>query len=310
MELKFDRKAGTYDPARTPSRPLQEVNMANILVIGTAAAEVITDERGESHRRLGGVAATLAQELQRGGLQPLLHTAFANDHEGVATQQALKESGLRWEHSPMQRCRRSPFCGTILKNGEPDRSVGHFPALGHLDFDVPYLEILAEEHEWVVIDAKIQPEVMRKVASRARNLAVVATEPAFNPSLAKDVAELPKAFFACNEREAKRICGNVASVHRLRQCANADAVLLTFGRQGWKFQSAKYGEHSPTPPAPPDADFIGVEAAAAAGAIHAITTSEPLKESVNTYITKRMQFNSGFHTDVILPTSPTRNRVE
>lgn len=269
--------------------------MSSILVIGTARAETISNENGECHVRLGGVAAIVAQELQRGGHQPLLHTSYADDAQGADTFHALNKSGLSWEHSPMPRYRPSPFCGTTVKNHEPTRSVGHFPTLDDQDLDVPYLEILAEEHDWVIMDAKIKPEVMQRIGRNAHKLAIVATEPSFTPSLAKSVTELPKALVACNEGEAKRICGNAASVHSLRQRANADAALLTFGRQGWKFQAAKYGAHSPAPTAPAGADFIGVEAAAAAGAIHATMNEEPLVETINAYITNRMQFTSALH---------------
>lgn len=275
--------------------------MTSILVIGTATAEVVTNERNKRHCRLGGIAAVVTQELRRGGHQPLLHTALADDDAGLATRQALTKSGLRWEHSPMARYRRSPFCSTTVKNGAPTKSVGHFPMLGESDFDVPYLEILAEEHDWVILDARIQPDVMWRIARNSRHLAVVATERQFNPSLTKAIRQLPKAFFACNEREARLICGNITSIHGIRQRANSDAALLTYGRQGWKFQSANCGDHSPNPTPPHEADFIDAEATAAAGAIHAIVTGEPLKQSVNAYLAGRLQFTSGLHTRARLP---------
>ena len=266
--------------------------MTQILVIGTGHAETYTDiETRASHTRIGGPAGIIAQELHRGGHQPLLHISFNSDHHGRNTARLLNQSGVWWEHSTKPSNQPSSFADIKLRRQRHHRTTGCFPVLTDRDLDVAHLQALTESFPWVIIDSNVDANVIRRIGSRAQNLVLLPSAVSRVNNVLEVGTEVHKQLITCNEAEARRMAGTPEfKFVDLQRSLNTEALMVTFGKRGWAYRDAHHAFKCNAPTPPPACDFIGAGDSATAGAVHALVTGEPTAESVNQYLNKRFKY--------------------
>ena len=266
--------------------------MSQILIIGTGHSETYTDqETGKRHTRIGGPAGITAQELHRAGHQPLLHVSMGPDQTGRNTAAIMNNAGIWWEHSSTQA--RSSFADITLKDGQHQRTSGNFPILTNRDLDIVHLVTLTETFPWVIIDSNVAPTVARLIGALAQNIIMLSSAKSRIHNLLKVGPNVPKRLVTCNEAEARIATGSTKfKLSDLQQRFNAEAMMVTFGHRGWAYRDANQAFHAPAPTAPPHCDFIGAGDSATAGAVHALITGEPVQETVNGFIARRLDYTA------------------
>ena len=268
--------------------------MNQILVIGTGHAESYTDiETRFRHTRIGGPAGIIAQELHRGGNQPLLHISFSTDQQGRNTADLLNQSGIWWEHSSRAPNQTSSFADIQLRRQHHHKTSGNFPVLSSRDLDVAQLRALTETFPWIIFDSNVDASVIRLVGAHAQNLVVLPSAMSRVKNVTNVGPKVPKRLITCNEVEARRIAGTPEfRFVDLQRRLNTEALMITFGKRGWAYRDAQQAFRSNAPPPPPNCDFIGAGDTATAGAVQALMTGEPIAESVNQYLSRRFEYTA------------------
>ena len=260
----------------------------NFIAIGSAGIDTIThSETKRTQVRIGGVAATCAQELARAGHQVTLYCNLTDDHRGRQAATLLEQAGIT--SAPAYRARDHFHMSTITKGGSPGKVTGKFPFTYQNERQITRALKDSPNADLVITDTNLSADSLATLSLICPNLLIIASSAGRAQSI-RAITALPKTALSMNQLEHGRI-GQPTYAETLTH-NHARHLLVTSGAQGFYQTTAAGTTHHPAVEVPPDSDFIGCGDAAAAGLAHAIVTGYDTLTCVAQFVARRLLFTA------------------
>ena len=260
------------------------------LVTGTTVYEaVVHHETGRQRIGLGGVAATMALALAQAGNHVTLLTSLGSGPNAVQSRRLLKDSGI---HTALLNLNHIGGHATIVtKNGEPTSAKGHWPKPPGL---AQSIATLASQHDCHLVDTNIQPQDLHPILEAHPFTIINAT----TTSRARAILwnnRIHRSLVTMNKAEAQSLAkaAHVSTQKDFLRSLNTDRALVTLGPEGWRLYATNAPEiSSPAPAVPDHTDFVGCGDYATAGIAHALLRDLDPVETVNAFISRKLEANS------------------
>ena len=287
-EGRMERARGTRTAAGTVTR---------FLVVGTAIAEtVVHAPRGGKRQGLGGVAATIAAALAQEGNEVTLVTCIGRGEAGRMARRLLEEIPIRTVIRSSSG--QAGYATISTRGGEPAEVRGKWPRAVGL---APLAERELGNHQVVITDTNIEPGEIRRILDHPGIITMV------NGTTTRGVVRIPMGMrnplgmITINRHEARALMQQAGTPREepLPAMLGTESLLITLDREGWVFHRRDAETiTSPAEPVPESTDFVGCGDYAAAGAIHAVAHRLDPRETINTFIQRKLEANV---------VTPTRN---
>lgn len=215
----------------------------HVLVIGSASRDVKGRPNGELklgvsnpgrvHRRVGGVARNIAENLARLEVETILLTAVGRDSSGKHILKTCEASGINCTHVQIiPRARTSSNMIMFKENGDLLATITDFEVMESIDPD--YLESKAELFEnadMVVIDATLSPVALAKVFQMAARYHVGVCADPTSPNLAGRLCDyIDQLYMVCpNSTETTALCGLDNPANDFETAIDAARHLVSLG---------------------------------------------------------------------------------
>jgi hypothetical protein len=264
------------------------------LVIGTAINEtVIHQETGRARHGLGGVAATMAMALAEAGNHVTLITAVGAGQHGEEARRLLGDAPYR--AVVLDRKYAAGYARIPTMQGEQKRAEGRWPRISGLE------ETVLREAPGcaaVLMDCNLNEDEMNPILSaNPETLTLVNGTTTRRCLTLSRTTHIWKSAVTLNRQEARNLMQGpvpAGSEQELPRRLNAECVLVTRGAGGWDLHGWPDREAvstRPAVPAPERTDFIGCGDHAAAGLAHALVHGQGIAQTVNEFITRKLQSN-------------------
>lgn len=213
----------------------------HVLVIGSASRDIKGRPNGEIklgisnpgrvHKRVGGVARNIAENLARLEVETILLTAVGRDSSGKHVIKTCEASGIDCTHIRIiPGARTSSYMMMLQTNGDLLAGISDFEVMESLDAD--YLEscdAVFQDAGMIVIDATLSPTALAKVFEMAaRHHVRVCADPT-SPNLAGRLCDyIDQLYMVCpNAAETTALCGLAANDYET--AINAARHLVSLG---------------------------------------------------------------------------------
>ncbi len=215
----------------------------HVLVIGSASRDVKgrpnteikqgVSNPGRVHRRVGGVARNIAENLARLEVETILLTAVGRDSSGKHVIKNCEASGINTSHIRIiSGARTSSYMMLMQANGDLLAAISDFEVIESIDAD--YLESCAalfQSAGMIVIDATLSPAALAKVFEMAARYDVRVCADPTSPILAGRLCDyIGQLYMVCpNAAETTALCGLDSPAHDFESAMNAARHLVSLG---------------------------------------------------------------------------------
>ena len=264
-----------------------------ILVVGTAIPETVVHGPGGPERRgIGGVAATIAIALGQAVNNVTLVTSVGQGIQGDLLRELLADTPVR---VILKESRTQAGYAVIQTNrGEQGRAQGNWPRPTGLRRTV---DAIAGQYDCIVADCNMTPENLMQVLGHPGKYTMV------NGTTPRACERIVTAglngigMLTINEAEFRMLLSRTQTRQGadLMRKLRVETLLTTRGHNGWDLTVEGEVITSPVVRPPEHTDFIGCGDYAAAGALHARLHGLDYRETIQAFITRKLEEN------VVLP---------
>lgn len=268
---------------------MEQHNDRQFLVIGTAIPEmVIHKPHGGTRSGIGGVAATMALALAEAGNQVTLLTTIGQGPHAQDLRQHLRDAPFR--AMVLNRSHKSGHAQIETVAGQHHTARGSWPRLTTV---AKAAAKLAPHHEAVLVDCNVASTDLFQVLNHPHTLRIINGT---TSSACKAILDprLPEGtIITLNGPETRVISAKLGSDSptKLATACRAAGTLLTKGAKGWTYYNNDLEIHSEAVQVPRNTDFVGCGDYATAGLAHALLHGEDIKNTVNDFITRKLNAN-------------------
>ena len=264
----------------------------SFLVAGTAIAEIIEHQPDGGRRQgLGGVAATIATALAEAEDSVTLITSIGTGPQG---EQALRLLDRQpFQVRSIRNNRPAGHAHIPTRDGEQRPGKGSWPRISGIGTMV---QNEAAHHDWVITDCNMSPALLGQILNQPHHHTMVNGTTTRRAAMLLDTQKIAKTLVTLNQAEALSLMreAGVSGSQPLMRALNTQYLLITLGSEGWNLYTRGNQDdtvRSQAVPVPARTDFIGSGDYAAAGAVHALAHNLDVADTVNSFISRKLNRN-------------------
>lgn len=295
-----DSRGRETEPRPERSRPhappaVRSGTGPRVMVAGTAILETVRHGAQGQRSGIGGVAGNIAEALAWAGNPVTMVTRIGSGPHGGDASRTLEERGIRVE--TLWDSRPAGHAVIETRAGEQGGARGSWPMPSGL---WRVLDRLDGEYDAVVSDAHMSRTDLRRVLDRPglMTMANCTSTGSASKVLQARIPGLGMATMNRLEMEAihRQLTPSRRAAHDHQEAVlralETRTLLVTHGRDGWGLYGQGGPARSAAVPVPERTDFVGCGDWAAAGALHAHLHGLDPVETINDFISRKLQANT------------------